>query len=446
MSILQFLRIFWARRYIILIAMIASFIGAFVVTRLVQPRYEATARVMMNFLRPDPVTGDVPSFKAAGPYFEAQIELLKDYRVTGGVVDAFGWLSDPGRIQAYQARPQTDTRDFRRWLSQSVADSTKPKIAGTVLEITYSAPDPVMARLGAETLRQQYLNESLKIRRDQAAKDAAWYNQLADRARAAAEQAELVKSTFERENGIIMQGRDSDLDSERLAALANQAAVAPMMAAPITGMSGSAMQLAQIDAQILDASKRLGPNHPEMQELRTRRQMVAQVVDQERQAAARAASGETTSQAITRALEAQKSRVIGQREKVERLRQLQTEVDLRREQYRSAAARAQQFFQETAASDAGLTPIGVVITPKDPAFPNKPLMLGGSLALGFGLGISLALLLELLNRRVRGVEDLHLSEDVHCIGVVEEPNRAGARRQLRRALSRLVPQSLRVAA
>jgi hypothetical protein len=43
--------------------------------------------------------------------------------------------------------------------------------------------------------------------------------------------------------------------------------------------------------------------------------------------------------------------------------------------------------------------------------------------LGFGLGIGLALLLELLNRRVRGVEDINLSADIPCIGAVEEPRR-----------------------
>lgn len=445
MSILQFLRIFWARRLIIFVAVFASLFGAYIVTLLVQPRYEATARVMMNFVRPDPVTGELPSLKGAGAYFDAQIELLRDYRITGRVVDKFGWLSDPGKISAYQARNPTDTRDFRRWLSQTVADNMKQKIAGSVLEITYQSSDPNFAKVAAETIREQYLNESLAIRREEANRNAAWYNEQGERARELAEKAEMAKAAYERESGIIMQSRDSDLDSERLAALAGQAAIGPMVqSAPM--VAGSSMQLAQIDAQLAEASKRLGPNHPEMQELRTRRGLVAQVVAQEQAAARAASSGASASQAIARALQEQKSRVISQRDKVERLRQLQAEADLRREQYRTAATRAAQYVQEASISDVGLSPLGIVMAPSKPVFPNKPLMLGGALGLGFGLGLGLALLLELLNRRVRGVEDLHLSSDIVCIGVVEEPVRNEAGRRLRRGIKRLLPRQLGAAA
>ena len=66
--------------------------------------------------------------------------------------------------------------------------------------------------------------------------------------------------------------------------------------------------------------------------------------------------------------------------------------------------------------------MGIVLAPSKPAFPNKPLMLGGAAALGIGLGLGLSLLLELLNRRVRGVEDLNLSKDVLCIGVIRSPH------------------------
>jgi capsular polysaccharide biosynthesis protein len=87
---------------------------------------------------------------------------------------------------------------------------------------------------------------------------------------------------------------------------------------------------------------------------------------------------------------------------------------------------------ESATSNVGLTPIGIVVTPTKPSFPNKPLIVGGAVGLGAALGIALALLLELLNRRVRGVEDLNLSSEIHCLGVIEQPNAAGSVAFLRR--------------
>src|SRR5882757_1071977 len=140
MSIIQFLRILWARRILVLVALVASVLGAFLVVSLVQPRYEATARVNMDILKQDPLSGGVQDVRNAGVYFDSQQELVKDYSVAGPVVDRLGWLSDPGRIRAYQGRAATDTRDFRRWLAQQVSDATSTAVtSSTVLEITFKS-------------------------------------------------------------------------------------------------------------------------------------------------------------------------------------------------------------------------------------------------------------------------------------------------------------------
>ncbi|THD65109.1 hypothetical protein [Phenylobacterium sp.] len=443
MSILQFLRIFWARRMIVLVAMITSFLGAYVVTLLVQPRYEATSRVMLDLLKPDPITGEVIGRGASGTYFDNQMELVKDYSVTGPVVDAMGWLSDPSRMRSYQARPSSDTRDFRRWLSEQVSEDTQVKINGSVLEITYRSPSAIGARVGAQTLRDAYLQASLAQRRSDASKNASFYDQQADSARKLAEDAEQAKANYEKETGIIMDRGQSDMESERLAALAGQAsAPAPMMQIGPSGGGGAAMELAQIDAKLADLNQKLGPNHPEILELKARRETVAKLAAQEAKSAKSASSGADSMAAIAHALEEQKSKVIAERDKVERLRQLQGEVDLRRDQYRSAAAKAAQYSVEASAVDNGLTPIGVVVTPSTPAFPNKKLMIGGAVALGAALGLAISLLLELLNRRVRGVEDLHLSSEIPCICIVERPPPPGVRRGLAGFVQQFIPRRL----
>ena len=110
--------------------------------------------------------------------------------------------------------------------------------------------------------------------------------------------------------------------------------------------------------------------------------------------------------------------VIAQRDKIERLRQLQSEVDLRREQYQKTSERAAELSLEAGVADSGMSPVGVVVTPSKPAFPNKPLIILGSLGLGAGLGLVLAVLIELLNRRVRGIEDLEFDRNLHCLAIV----------------------------
>jgi succinoglycan biosynthesis transport protein ExoP len=421
MSIIQFLRILWARRILVIVALVASVLGAFVVTSLVQPRYEAMSRVNMDILRQDPLGGGGIDVRNAGVYFDAQQELVKDYSVTGPVVDRLGWLSDPGRIRAYQGRAATDTRDFRRWLAQQVTDATTTAItSSTVLEITFHSANPVEAQKGAEALREAFMAASLGTKQREAAKLAVWYNGQAEGLRKLAEEAETRKAAYEKETGIVMQSNDTDIDSGRLAALAGQMAI-PAAASAAVGSSSARLQLAQIDSQIAQVAKNLGPNHPEMQNLRAQRALTAQVVAQEDAATRQVSSGASGAAVLSRVLQEEKTRVISQRDKVERLRQLQSEVDLRRDGYKKTAARGAELALQAALTDSGLTPMGIVLAPTKPTFPNKPLMLGGAAGLGIGLGLGLSLLLELLNRRVRGVEDLNLSNEVLCIGVIRSP-------------------------
>ena len=422
MNIVQFLRIIWARRILVIVAFVASVLGAYVVATLVQPRYEAVARVNIDILKKDPVAGLNTDIRSAGVYFDAQQQMVKDYSVTGPVVDKLGWLSDPGLIREYQARPATDTRDFRLWLAQRVADRTSTEItASTVLEITFKSPYVLEAKAGAEALRDAYLNAALASKRQNAEKLAAWYNQQSEVARKAADEAESKKAAYEKETGIVMQAEGQDMDSGRLAALAAAQGVPNLNAGASAGLSSSHIQLAQLDAQISQESKTLGPNHPQMQALMAQRAAIARAAAQEDAQARKIASGESGAAALSRVMQEEKARVIGQRDKVEKLRQLQSEVDLRRDQYKTTSARAAELALEASLTDPGLTPMGVVLPPTKPAFPNKPLMVGGAGALGIALGLGLALLLELLNRRVRGIEDLNLSSELKCIGVVRAP-------------------------
>jgi uncharacterized protein involved in exopolysaccharide biosynthesis len=146
--------------------------------------------------------------------------------------------------------------------------------------------------------------------------------------------------------------------------------------------------------------------------------LVAGVVQQEAAAARAGPSTAAVMGEVSKALQQQKSVVIAQRDKIEHLRQLQSEVDLRREQYQKTSERAAELSLEAGVADSGLSPVGVVVTPTKPAFPNKPLIILGSLGLGGGLGLVLAVLIELLNRRVRGIEDLEFDRNLNCLAIV----------------------------
>ncbi|WP_332773034.1 hypothetical protein [Phenylobacterium sp.] len=436
MSITQFLRIFWAHRWLPFITTSSSFLGALIVVMIVAPSYEANSRVMLNLLKPDPVTGEVIGNRTTGIYVQTQMELIKDYGVAGKVVDQLGWMNDPGLMAQYQA--SGSTLDMRRWLAQRIIDATTVKqvSATNFLEIGFRSASPEQARATSDALRAAYLESVLESRREDANRNAEWFTQQAAKLQEQVATADQAKTEYERENGIIMQSDNTDVDTARLRALAGQGA-GISMAAPVAAVTAtpSEMALTQIDAQASQLSKILGPNHPQMAELNNRRSTLEKLAARERaaqQSAAAAAAGGAaqTAAAIDRAVQTQTSRVIAKRDKIQRLTQLQTEVNMRREQYNRASARAAEYRQEAAVTDPGMSPMGNAVTPRKPTFPNIPLILGGASALGFVMGLMVALLLELLGRRIRSVEDMRAAFDVPLLAVVKATALKAPRRSI----------------
>jgi uncharacterized protein involved in exopolysaccharide biosynthesis len=435
MSIYQFLRIFWARRVIIIAATISCVIGATIVLFIVPPRWTGTARVMMNLLKPDAVTGQSIQGPSSRVFIASQMALITDYAVAGKVADQLGWMSDPSMIRQYRARSSTDTRDFRHWLADLVIQRSKADVfqGSNILEISYSSSRADDARSVAEALRRAYMDVSLQLRRDDANRNADWYEEQAQKAKAALDTSQATVNAYERDNKIVMTDEKSDVDSTRLRALAT-AGVIPQAAPAQAPMGGAALQIAQVDAEIAQATKTLGPNHPEIQGLRARRASLVTLAAQEERdrttAAARASAASAS--AVQAAMTQQTSKVMGERDKLNRLAELVSEVAVRRDQFNRTQAKAAELRLQAAVTDSGLSPMGGATVPPHPDFPNKPLIVLGSLALGLGMGVLVALLAELLARRVRGAEDLQSLIDAPVLGVISGPARARTRTLPRR--------------
>ena len=181
MSLMQFVRIFWARRWLIVAATVSTLIGALIVTSILPPRWEAHARVMLNIMKPDPVTGQIIAAQEGRLYAQTQIELITDSGIAGQVAEQLGWTTDPSLIAGYQKRSKRDQRDFKSWLAQIIEDGTKARLLedSNILEISYTGSSANNAKTVAETLRKVYLDSSLLTRREDAERDAEWFEQQA---------------------------------------------------------------------------------------------------------------------------------------------------------------------------------------------------------------------------------------------------------------------------
>lgn len=416
MSIAQFFRILWARRWIILATTFVCFVAAMLVARSFPARYQASSRVMLNMFKPDPVTGEAISSGFARAYVKTQGELIRDYRIAGKVVDELGWAENPQLVAAYQRRDPSDQSDVRRWLAQQVMDNTDTKLVDTsnILEIQFTSNSPEQAARIADTVRQAYVDQALTFRRDDAANNADWFRKQATRIRAELTAAEQRKTAFERANGIVLADNDTDVDSARLTALAG--AAPPQAAAQIAAAQAVASpQLESANAAIANAEKVLGPNNPELLAMKRQRDAIASTVAAAQRAVSPVAAAAGPS--VASLYSAQQQKVLAQRGKVAEAQQLSTDVRVLRDQYAKTAARAAELQQQGESNETGLEMLGSAVVPTSPIFPNWPLVIFGSLGLGFALGLLASLVVELLGRRVRSAEDLTFRE-VPVLGVM----------------------------
>ena len=422
MSPIQLLRILWARRIIIVVAVLSCLTAGVLVGTMLPARYKATSRVMLDIVKPDPVTGDMIASNFARAYVGTQIELIKDYRIAGRVADMLGWTSSPQMAAAYAHRSADDTRDFRRWVAQRVIDGTDARLieGSNILEIQYVGSTPDQSAQVADAVRRAYVDQAVAFKREDAVSTADFFRKQTEQLRDQLRTAEKRKTDFETANGVLLDAQNNDQESLRLAALAGAGpTVSAPMIAPVNPVAG---QLAQADAAIASAEKVLGPNNPDLLNMRRQRDAIAA---SGRAAAVTMSSGPNIAQLYG----AQQAKVLAQRGKVDEARQLATDVSVLRDQYQKAAVRMAELQQQGQASDMGFTMLGNAVPPESPDFPKWPLLVFGSFGLGAALGLLVALVIELISRRVRGMEDLRY-HTVPVLGMMTITDAAKRRRAL----------------
>lgn len=453
MSIIQFLRILIARWQIIAISLVTCFVVAMVVGNLLPQRFPAKARVLLDVIKPDPVTGQAIGSQFARGYIATQIELIQDYRVAGDVVDKLGWPQNPGVIAEWQA-DTGGSQDLRRWAAQRIIDHTKAEIieGSNILEITYEAVNPDVAKTVVNMLRDAYIDASLRFRTDSAGRTGDWYREQSEKAQKALAAAETAKSKFEQENGIVIGPGGTEVETSKLEGLQSalmaarggegaQQYEATRMASGSTIVDQLKMQVATLTDQIGQAGEKLGTEHPTYKAMLSRKSVLLSELSREEAAARSAGAAQSGSSrqsvaSLQSEYNTQKAKVLGMKDSLNQLAQFQREVDLRRSQYEKAAARTADLKLESTVSESGLVVLGDAISNGKPSFPNIPLIAALSIVFGLGLGVALALFTEMLARRIRGSEDLAFAAKAPVMAVISEAVPSPWRDRLSRLLRR----------
>jgi chain length determinant protein EpsF len=446
MTLQQFLLILRARYKVALLAFLVTVATTVVVSLLLPKQYTASTAVVIDVKSPDQVTGMVLQGMMAPGYMATQIDIINSDRVAKAVVKMLKMDQSPA-IQGQWQEATEGRGELVDWLSNLLQKKldVKPSRESNVINIDYTGNDPAFAAAVANAFAQGYINVNLDLRLAPARQYAAFFDEQTKTAREKLETAQKALSNYQQTHGITSTDERLDFETAKLNETSSQLTgvqglttdsqskraskqgdtVSEVMQSPL--INGLKADIARLEAKLTESSGNLGKNHPQTQrmegELATlKTQLDAEVRQITTSIDTSYQVGKQREQQLRGALAAQKGRVLELNRQRDELNVLRRDIESAQRAFEVVSQRASQTNIESQTNQTNISVLNPAVAPADPSKPKVLLNVLVSIFLGSLLGVGLALVMELSNRRVRSAEDLAEALEVPVLGVVHSAN------------------------
>jgi len=192
----QYLRIFWARKWLVLGLFLFIALAGIVATLLWPKQYSAMSSLIVE-MRIDPALGALAPALAAPSYMATQVEVLKSDRVASRAVKILGVERSPTAVAQWREATSAKIpleRYFANVLGKGLAiDVTK---GSNLITVWFTAGDPIFAQAAANAFAQAYMDISVDLRVAPARQSAAFLEGQSNTLRAKLEKAQATLSKF----------------------------------------------------------------------------------------------------------------------------------------------------------------------------------------------------------------------------------------------------------
>lgn len=444
MNPLQFLFILRARYKIALVTLLATVAIVMAVTLQLPKQYTTTASVLVDVRSPDPVAAMfMPSS------LSTQVDIINSERVARRVVKML--RLDENAVVKQQWTDATGGKGrLDVWLANLLQRNLKvsPARDSNIITISYTGADPGFAAAIANAFAQAYIDTTVELKVEPARQYALWFGDQGKTLRENLENTQARLSEYQQDKGIVARDEQLDNETAKLNELSSllttvQAQTSDARSKQESGSAADTLpeilqnslisslrnEIARQEAKLQETAINLGKNHPQYQRMQSEISALKQKLETETR---HVTSGFSSSRTVGKdkeselkaAIAAQKKKLLGLKNERDQLAVLQRDVDAAKNAYDTVTTR---FTQTTLASQATQTNAAVLSTavePLEPSFPkplDKTLLM--ALAVGVVLGVGAALMLEMLDKRVRSVHDLAQMLQFPVLGVVVRAKR-----------------------
>jgi succinoglycan biosynthesis transport protein ExoP len=441
MSLHQFFSILRARRFLAGLILLATLALALAWIVLRTTHYTARAPVLVDVVRTDPVGNAAMQGQLAPSFVATQIDIVRSDRVAQRVVEMLQLDKQSSEIQRWRDATQ-GKGSAQAWFAQELqtALDVKPARESNIINISWKGKTPAEAARVANAFAQAYLDTSLELKTDPARGYAVWFEDQVKAARQNLADAQGKLSAFQERTGIVSSDERGDFETNRLNELSLQLTraqgltteslgkrgapretVAEVMQNPL--LNGLRADVARMEGKVEDGNAYLGARHPQMQRMQAELAALrGRLASETSRVGASVDTGyqisKSREQELVAAVAAQKARVIALNKQRGELSLLQRDVDSAQKAFETVSASASQSRLQSLTNQTNVMRLAPAIEPLGATGPSAKLALLAAAAAGMLLAVAGALLAELINRRVRSIEDLTMATQLTILATV----------------------------
>lgn len=458
MTFHQFFLILRARYKVVIFTFLFIVLATLLVSLLLPKQYTAGAAIVVDIKSPDPVAGMVLPGLASPAYMATQVDIINSDRVAQRVVKML--RMDENEVIKQQWMEDGEKGELVVWLADLLKQKldVKPSRESNVIYIEFTGNDPTFAAAVANAFAHAYIDVNLDLKVAPARQYAEWFKNQTSTIRDNLEKAKGALSAYQQKTGLVateerldyeiaklnelstqltlIQAQTTDSSSKRAGA-ENPDTLPEVMQNPLINALKS--DIARLDAKLQESNINLGSNHPQTKraqsELASLRSRLAAETRQIHSSIGTSYEvGKRKEQELLDAMQKQKERVLELNRQRDQLSVLKGDVEAAQRDFEGVSQRSALTRLESLSVQTNIATLNPAAIPTTHSRPKILLNLLVSVFLGILVGVGLALILELINRRVRSAEDLLEAIDVPVLAVM-----SGKRSQ---KLSRRLPKLL----
>lgn len=440
MSLKQLFMILKARYKIALITLLIITLGTIAASLLLPKRYTSSTAVVVDMRTVDPIMGNIDSPMTAA-YLPTQVDIINSTRTAQKAVKALG-LANNAAVHDKWLQTANGEGVFEIWLVELMQKGldVKPSRDSNVITITYTSSDPNFSAAVANAFAQAYMDTNIELKVEPARQNATWFQSQGKTLRDNLELAQKELSNYQQRKGIVITDERLDSETEKLSDLNTQLTIIESTSADTRSKMSSSSnaenlpevmlsplinnlkgEINRLESKLREASINLGNNHPQYKSMESELSSLKQQLEKETSHIGRSyATTEDVSRdkaANVRSLiAAQKRKLFELKHERDEANVLLSDVTSAQKAYDAVSQRFTQTNLEGQSSQTNVSILSPAYPSVRPSSPRLKLYTLIAIAIGSLIGIGIALMSEMLDRRVRVADDIEQSLGIPVLG------------------------------